>query len=130
MTVHRRNLTQGLLGLTALSALPSRGLAAPTTHQVSVDPALSKFAPANLTIRLGDTVEWENTAYVIHSVTFDPARSKVAGNVALPAGVAPFDSGALKAGAVFSHTFTTRGTYRYICRFHEAMGMVGSVTVK
>jgi len=25
----------------------------------------------------------------------------------------------------FSHTFTVKGTYKYICKMHEAMGMVG-----
>lgn len=130
MILNRRTIARGGLGLALAAALPRASLAAATTHAVTVDPAGSKFAPGDLTIRVGDTVEWENTAFVGHSVTFDPARSKVAGNVVLPAGAEPFDSGLMKAGARFSHTFTTRGAYRYICRFHEAMGMVGSVTVK
>lgn len=130
MTLDRRAITKGALAAAAAAVLPKAALAAPKTHSVTVDAAASKFTPAALTIKAGDTVEWENTAYVAHSATFDPAKSKVAGNVALPAGVAPFDSGMMKGGAKFSHTFTVKGTYKYICRFHENMGMVGQIIVR
>ncbi len=52
-----------------------------------------------------------------------------AGNVVLPNGVAPFDSGNIEEDGTFSHTFAAKGTYKYICKFHEAMGMVGTVIV-
>lgn len=106
------------------------GRAAAKTHLVTMDPAGSKFAPDTITIRRKDTVEWENTTSVLHSVTFDPAKSKVPGNVVLPVGVAPFDSGAMRREAKFAHTFDTPGTYRYICKYHENMKMVGTVIVK
>ncbi len=51
------------------------------------------------------------------------------GNVTLPQGVAPFDSGDMQQDAVFSHTFAVKGTYKYICKMQEAMGMVGTVIV-
>lgn len=130
MSLDRRTFATRALGLVAAAAAPQIAVAAPKTHSVTVDAAGSKFLPADLTIRAGDTVEWENTAYVAHSVTFDPAKSKVAGNVVLPPGVAPFDSGLMKGGAKFSHTFTVKGAYKYVCKFHEGMGMVGSITVK
>ncbi|WFU40205.1 plastocyanin/azurin family copper-binding protein [Bradyrhizobium sp. CB82] len=38
------------------------------------------------------------------------------------AGVAPFNSGSMEED-------TERGTYKYVCKFHEAMGMVGTVVV-
>jgi plastocyanin len=47
----------------------------------------------------------------------------------LPAGVAPFGSESMEEDATFSHTFTVKGTYKYICKMHEAMGMVGTVVV-
>jgi plastocyanin len=49
--------------------------------------------------------------------------------VALPAGVAPIDSGNMEEEATFSHTFTVKGTYKYVCTLQEAMGMVGTVDV-
>jgi plastocyanin len=78
---------------------------------------------------VGDTVKWTNPAVVLHSVTFDPSMSAKPGNVALPEGVAPFDSGDMQQDAVFSHTFTVKGTHKYICKMHEAMGMIGTVVV-
>ena len=45
------------------------------------------------------------------------------------AGAAPFDSGDLEEDATFSHTFTAKGTYKYVCKYHEMMGMVGTVVV-
>ena len=118
------------VGTTSLAALAVAGRAVARTHLVTMDPSGSKFVPDSITIRRGDTVEWENTTSVIHSVTFDPAKSKVAGNVALPPGVAPFDSGTIRRGDKWSHSFETRGTYKYICRFHENMRMIGVVGVK
>ena len=50
-------------------------------------------------------------------------------NAVLPAGVEPFDSGAVEEEGTFSHTFTVKGTYKYVCVYHEAMGMVGTVIV-
>jgi plastocyanin len=87
------------------------------------------FLPASVTINAGDTVKWTNPAVVLHSVTFDPSMSAKPGNVVLPEGVAPFDSGDMQQDGVFSHTFTVKGTYKYICKMHEAMGMVGTVVV-
>jgi plastocyanin len=38
------------------------------------------------------------------------------------------DSGDLTKGASFSHTFTTAGTYAYVCTIHS--GMDGRIDVK
>jgi len=87
------------------------------------------FVPATVNIKVGDTVKWTNPAVITHTVTFDPAQAATASNVVLPAGVAPFGSDNMEEDATFSHTFTVKGTYKYICKMHEAMGMVGTVVV-
>ena len=89
----------------------------------------SRFDPETVTIAAGDTVKWTNPAFVTHSVTFDPLMAAKAEDVALPSGVEPFDSGSIEEDGTFSHTFTVKGTYKYICKFHEAMGMVGTLIV-
>ena len=47
----------------------------------------------------------------------------------MPAGVEPFDSGPVEEEGTFSHTFMAKGTYKYVCVYHEDMGMVGTVIV-
>ena len=49
--------------------------------------------------------------------------------MASDAGVAAFGSGDIEEEGTFSHTFTAKGTYKYVCKYHEAMGMVGTVIV-
>jgi plastocyanin len=89
------------------------------------------FEPRTLRIRAGQTVVWRNTSEVVHTVTADPAKAANRANVQLPAGAATFDSGDLAPGAVFRHTFTTPGEYRYICIPHEiAGGMLGTIVVE
>ena len=39
------------------------------------------------------------------------------------------NSGVLAPGVPFSVTFTTTGTFHYICALHDDMGMVGDVLV-
>jgi plastocyanin len=128
MGIHRRAFAQMLAGL-GLSTVAVPALAQAKTVEVSMGRGKMVFLPAAVTIAVGDTVNWTNPAVVLHSVTFDPAKATKPGNVVLPAGVAPFDSGDMAQDATFSHTFTVKGTYKYICTMHEAMGMVGTVTV-
>jgi plastocyanin len=68
------------------------------------------FGPASVRVKAGDMVEWRNKSPFTHSVSADPARFP--GNVSIPAGATPFDSGQLGAGQIFRHSFTTPGTYR------------------
>ncbi len=89
------------------------------------------FDPKTITIAPGQTVEWRNTSVLSwHTATCDPKLAKHAASVSLPAGAQPFNSGAVKAGQTYSHTFTTPGTYHYFCIPHESMGMVGDVVVR
>jgi plastocyanin len=128
MKIHRRAFAELLAGLGALVATPA--LAAGKTVEVSMkNNPKGVFVPATVNISVGDTVNWTNPGVITHTVTFDPAQAATAANVALPAGVAPFGSESMEEDATFSHTFTVKGTYKYICKMHEAMGMVGTVVV-
>jgi plastocyanin len=128
MKIHRRAFTQLLAGLGALAGTPA--LAAGKTVEVSMkNSPKGVFVPATVNISVGDTVNWTNPGVITHTVTFDPAQAATPANVALPAGVAPFGSDNMEEDATFSHTFTVKGTYKYVCKMHEAMGMVGTVVV-
>ena len=127
MKINRRVFGEMLAAL-GLSTLPAAAQA--KTVEVSMRQApKSRFVPEVVNIAAGDTVKWTNPAFVTHSVTFDPSMAAAKDNVALPAGVAPFDSGNLEEDQSYSHTFTVKGTYKYVCKYHEAMGMVGTVIV-
>lgn len=88
-----------------------------------------RFAPTEITIKAGVTVEWRNTGSVSHTVTADPGRAPGSKNIALPAGTEIFDSGWVKGGQVFRYTFSEPGVYRYICLPHEGARMFGTVIV-
>jgi plastocyanin len=76
-----------------------------------------KFDPKEVTVSVGDTVEWvDDTGR--HTATADDGS---------------FDSGTLTAGGHFQHKFTKAGTYPYYCMFHGSKGghdMAGTVIVK
>jgi plastocyanin len=72
-----------------------------------------RFAPASVTIDVGDTVTWTNEGPTPHSATADD-RS--------------FDTGIFEAGQSRSHTFDEAGTFAYFCTPHP--NMRGTVTVR
>ena len=128
MSLHRRAFTKTIAALGVTAAAPA--LAQAKTIEVSMkNNPKAIFVPATVNCKVGDTVNWTNPGVITHSVTCDPAQAVNKDNVAMPAGVAPFDSGNLEEGATFSHTFAVKGTYKYVCKLHEAMGMVGTVIV-
>ena len=88
-----------------------------------------KFNPANITVQVGDTVEWRNRSLFTHTVTADKSLAKNPEHVVLPVGAEPFDSGDIPPGEVFRHTFTVSGEYAYFCIPHERHNMLGRVTV-
>jgi amicyanin len=97
---HPLLLAVAALLLVGLPATPARG----ATHAVAI--ADFAFGPATLTITVGDTVTWTNEDAVVHTAT------SVNG---------AFDSGDLEQGASYSLTFTTPGTYDYLCTPHPSM---------
>jgi len=100
-TAPRLRLLPLLIGL-LLSLAPAAARGA--THQVDiVDFA---FAPATLTITVGDTVTWTNRDAIEHTATSTGGA---------------FDSGLLAQNASWSMTFTAPGTYDYLCTPHPTM---------
>jgi len=77
------------------------------------------FIPSTVVITVGGTVTWENTDTMAHtSSSGTPAGG--------PDGV--FDSSLVMAGASFSHTFDSAGTFDYFCMVHP--WMTGTVIVE
>ncbi len=64
------------------------------------------FNPGAITVHAGDTVQWTNDGQVPegHTVTGDGLHS-----------------GTLHSGASFSHTFSSAGTFSYVCTIHPSM---------
>ncbi len=93
--------------------------ASANTVTVQVGAGGLKFSPQDVTINVGDTVQWTWVGND-HSTT-----SGTPGN---PNGI--WDSGVQNTGATFSFTFSTPGTFPYFCTVHGGCcGMIGSVTV-
>ena len=107
---------------------PAHGPAAESAA-AAVTMGFESYDPATVTVRAGDTVEWQNTSLITHTVTDDPKRARSPGDASLPPGAQPFSSGDIAAGQVYFHTFTTPGTYKFICTIHPTE-MHLTVTVK
>jgi cytochrome c oxidase subunit II len=74
-----------------------------------------KFVPASATAKVGDVIQWKNQGTALHNVVFD--------NQAVPS------SDPMNQGDTFEIKFTQAGTYTYVCKFHEAQNMRGTITV-
>ncbi|HEX9095015.1 MAG TPA: cytochrome c oxidase subunit II [Candidatus Dormibacteraeota bacterium] len=74
-----------------------------------------KFEPSSATAKVGDVVEWINAGSAIHNVTFDSQQ--------VPS------SDTQNSGDKFELKFSKPGTYHYVCTFHAAAGMQGTITV-
>jgi plastocyanin len=71
------------------------------------------FTPDVLNVKAGTTVTFVNTDGTTHTVTsVKPGTSTADGT---------FDSGFIKAGKTFTYTFSTPGTYDYVCMIHSQM---------
>jgi plastocyanin len=117
------------------AASPESGATAPETAATTVQMTDQlRFAPADLTITVGQTVTWINDSAMPHTATDDPALNPVASEhpefAQLPAGADAWDSGLLQPGESYSYTFTEAGTYHYFCLPHALSGMLGTITVE
>lgn len=74
-----------------------------------------KFVPADITVKLGQTVKWTNTdGDIAHTVT-----SQTDGE--------DFDSGTMEGGATFEYKPKKAGEIDYVCTIHS--GQTGTITV-
>lgn len=93
-----------------------------------------RFEPAEVTIKLGETVTWVNASPIPHTTTGDPDKNPVKKTrpelAQLPPGAEGWDSGLLNEGQSFSRTFTVAGEYTYFCIPHVLSGMLGTITVQ
>lgn len=89
----------------ALSSL-ARPATAHAADDTSVTIADFQFTPATITIHVGDTVTWTNHGPSAHTATANNGS---------------FNTGVLQKGHSASHTFTTAGTFTYICQIHPFM---------
>lgn len=111
-----------LLTAAALLLLTSPAAAQST---VEVDIQDSNFAPADVTVEVGDTVMWTQTGMLPHSVTADDGAFDSSPDCA-------GGSECMVEGDTFSFTFDEPGEYAYYCRVHGGpggVGMAGVVTV-
>ncbi len=89
-----------------------------------------QFAPAHLTIRVGQTVTWRNAGAMVHTSTCDPASAQRREHAVFPDEAKPWDSGLIRKGESWSRSFDIPGEYTYFCIPHEAGGMIGSLSVE
>src|SRR6266496_30385 len=97
--------TLGTLGVVFTGPAPA------SAATFSVEQKNVAFNPADITIGVGDTVNWTNaeTDGTVHSV--------------VQSGGGEINSPDMPPGATFSHTFTAPGTVNITCRFHPDMFM-------
>jgi plastocyanin len=64
------------------------------------------FSPASVTVAVGDTVTWRNTGEAPHNATGNGGS---------------FSTATVNGGQSTSHTFSSAGTFSYICTIHPQM---------
>jgi plastocyanin len=97
----------------ALAALALFVAAVPAGAAGSAIQAVDNaFRPATTTVAVGDTVTWRNAGRSPHEVT-----------------ASAFASGNLDPGRSYSWTATKAGTFAYVCRYHQSIGMKGTLVV-
>jgi plastocyanin len=92
------------------------------------DTPILMFNPPNVTIDVGDSVTFTNVGgiSIAHNVHADDGLFRCANGCDGQAGGDGTPSAALWSATV---TFTKAGVVNYHCDIHQAMGMVGSITV-
>ena len=108
------------VGMPGMSSMP--GMGPMTSATTSTPPPVAgtavsitnfAFTPANLTVKVGETVTWTNKDEEPHTVV---------------AGDNSFHSPGLDANATYSFTFTSPGSFDYICSIHPFMHGTVAVT--
>lgn len=89
---------------------------APAPVEINLTSGLT-FSPDDVTIEPGTTVTWRNDVAMLHTIT--------------PDGHDEWSEATLSAaGATFSHTFNSVGTFPYFCTPHLSAGMTGVIRVE
>lgn len=81
---------------------------------VTVEAQDNKFVPDDISIQVGDTINFVNKGLAPHTAD-DKAGS--------------FSSGNLNPGESKAITFSKAGTFQLVCIYHEALGMTGRIVV-
>jgi len=107
-----------------------------STVQVGVEGegfGVMRFVRDHVVVHLGDTVSFTAGPGAPHTVTFGQEPPGL--GILFPSGDpthyagGDLNSGLLDPSAPFNVTFTTAGTFHYICAIHDDMGMVGNIVV-
>ncbi len=93
-----------MAGVSVLSACARGAAREQRTHTVAIRGF--QYAPASITVELGDTVVWQNQDIVPHTAT---AEGK------------GLDTGSIGANASGRYVARAKGTYAYDCAFHPTM---------
>ncbi|MBI3022656.1 MAG: cupredoxin domain-containing protein [Thaumarchaeota archaeon] len=95
----------------ATSTSPTTTSSVSIVSGAAVDTSNPGYLPAKITVIIGvnNTIRWTNDDNAPHTVT---AADK------------SFDSGNMNQGDTFTYTFTTAGTYNYVCLYHPWMKAV------
>ncbi len=128
---------RAFLSVLVLATLTACGFDGPAYGPPSTDVAAVvamssglSFVEAEITIKVGDTVEWRNRSVQAHTVTTDPVQVGEPRLVSVPEGAKVFDSGPVWPGEIYRRTFSVPGTYEYTCVPHEGFGMRGIIIVE
>jgi plastocyanin len=90
-----------LSSIASCRAAPS---AAPVSHPLTIDG--TQFVPADITVKAGDTLVWENRDPFPHTAT-------------APNGA--FDSKEIPPGKSWTYTASAKGDFAYTCTIHPTM---------
>jgi plastocyanin len=105
LRIRRRAAILGptIVAVIALGLL-STGTALAQTQTVEIPGQM--YAPASVTIHVGDAVTWTNTSTRTHTATSDDGE---------------WDTSSIGPGMQRSQTFNTAGTFGYHCAIHPSM---------
>jgi plastocyanin len=106
----------GVLTGAALGLLQDGDAPPPPASAGGTEVAIAEFAfaPAELTVSIGDTVTWTNRDSAAHTVTASPGGA--------------IDSGNLEQDDAYQVTFEEGGSFSYLCVYHPFM--TATVTVQ
>lgn len=90
------------------------------TVKMGADNGMLAFEPANVTIKAGDTVKWQNNKLPPHNIVFEDKALAAKSH----------DQLMFSPGEAYELTFDTPGTYGYYCAPHRGAGMAGKITVQ